>query len=63
MRTHTQIFLAAGFALTLGGCSGGEDMKAEETVIGTQVEAVNAAKEVEQLLLDTSRSRADDSAD
>ncbi len=45
------------------GCSGGEDMKAEDTVIGTQVEAINEAKKVEQLLIDTSRARADSSGE
>lgn len=46
-------------ATTLAGCSDGEDIKPEDTVIGTQVEALNEAKKVEKLLIDTTRSRAD----
>lgn len=63
MHNYIRILWAPALALMIAGCSGGEDMKAEDTVFGTQVEAVNTAKEVEQLLIDTSRSRADDSAD
>lgn len=46
-------------SMTISGCSDGEDIKPEDTVIGTQVEALNEAKKVEKLLIDTSRARAD----
>jgi len=63
MRNYTRIILAAGVVLTIAGCGGEEELKPEDTFLGTQVEAINTAEEVEQLLLDTSRTRADDSDD